>query len=106
MEKAKPLKDIQFKVFNPGEPREPKINISSNINPSDLLILLNLFIPPKLYTIIAENINLYTITHDTPTAPTPTNRRYWWPTNTNKIRVLFGVFYYMGGHREPNYTIY
>ena len=106
MEEAKPLKDVQFEAFDPGEPREPKVNIPSNINPSDPLELLDLFIPPEIYTSIAENTNLYAIAHDAPIAPTPTNRRYWWPTNPNEIRVLFGIFYYIGVYREPNYIMY
>jgi Transposase IS4 len=106
MEEAKPLKDVQFTAFDPGEPREPKVNIPSNIDPSDPLALLDLFIPPEIYTTIAENTNLYAIAHNAPTAPTPINRRYWWPTNPNEICVLFGIFYYMGVHREPNYPIY
>jgi hypothetical protein len=106
MEEVKPLKDVQFEAFDPGEPRESTVNIPSNIDPSDPLELLDLFIPPEIYTTIAENTNLYAIAHNAPIAPTPTNRRYWWPTNLNEIRVLFGIFYYMGVHREPNYTIY
>lgn len=106
MEEAKPLKDVQFEAFDPGEPRESKVNIPFNIDPFDPLVLLDLFIPPEIYTTIAENTNLYAIAHNAPTAPTPTNRRYWWPTNANEIRVLFGIFYYMGVHREPNYTMY
>jgi hypothetical protein len=106
MEEAKPLKEVQFEAFDPGEPREPKLNIPSNIDSTNPLELLDLFIPPEIYTTIAENTNLYAIAHNAPTAPTPTNRRYWWPTNANEIRVLFGIFYYMGVHREPNYTIY
>ena len=106
MEEAKPLKDVQFEAFDPGEPREPKVNIPSNIDPTDPLALLDLFIPPEIYTTIAENTNLYAIAYNAPTVPTPINRRYWWPTNANEIRVLFGVFYYMGVHREPNYTVY
>jgi hypothetical protein len=106
MEEVKPLKDVQFEPFKPGLYREPKVNIPSNIDQTDPLALLDLFIPPEIYTIIAENTNLYAIAHDAPTKPTPTNRRYWWPTNENEIRVLFGIFLYMGIHREPNYTIY
>jgi hypothetical protein len=106
MEEAKPLKDVQFEAFDPRVPREPKVNIPSNIDPSDPLALLDLFIPPEIYTTIAENTNLYAIAHDAPTTPTPTNQRYWWPTDANEIRVLFSVFYYMGVHREPNYTVY
>ena len=106
MEEAKPLKDVQFEAFDPRVPREPKVNIPSNIDPSNPLALLDLFIPPEIYTTIAENTNLYTIAYNAPTTPTPTNRRYWWPTNANEIQVLFGIFYYIGVHREPNHAIY
>jgi hypothetical protein len=74
MEEAKPLKDVQFEAFDPGEPREPKVNIDSNIDRSDPLELLNLFIPSEIYTTTAENTNLYAITHGALLAPTPTNR--------------------------------
>jgi hypothetical protein len=42
MEEAKPLKDVQFEPFNPGHHREPKVNIPSNIDPTDPLALLDL----------------------------------------------------------------
>jgi hypothetical protein len=61
MEEAKPLKEIQFEAFNPGEPREPKVNIPSYIDPANPLELLDLFIPPEIYTTIAENTNLYAL---------------------------------------------
>jgi hypothetical protein len=106
MEEAKPLKEVQFEAFDPRDFREPKINIPNSIDPTNPLELLDLFIPPEIYTTIVENTNLYAIAHNAPTAPTSTNRRYWWPTNPNEIRVLFGIFYYMGVHREPNYKVY
>jgi hypothetical protein len=106
MEEAKPLKEVQFEAFDPREPREPKVNIPSNIDLANPLELLDLFIPPEIYTTIAENTNLYAVTHNAPTAPTPINQRYWWPTNADEICVLFGIFYYMGVHRELNHTIY
>ena len=59
-----------------------------------------------MYATIAENTNLYAISKNAPTAPTKLNSRYWWPTNKNEIRVLFGILYYMGVHREPNYRVY
>jgi hypothetical protein len=70
------------------------------------LALLDLFIPPEIYITIAENTNLYTTTHNAPIVATPTNQRYWWPTNENEIRVLFGILFYIGVHKEPNYKIY
>jgi hypothetical protein len=73
MEEAKPLKDVQFEAFDPRVPQEPKVNIPSNIDPSDPLALLDLFIPPEIYTTIAENTNLYTIACNAVTIPTPTN---------------------------------
>ncbi len=76
MEKAKPLKNVQFKSFNPEHHRELKVNISSNVDPTDPLTLLDLFIPPEIYITITENTNLYAITHNTLTVATPTNRRY------------------------------
>jgi hypothetical protein len=76
MKEAKPLKEVQFEAFDPGEPREPKLNIPSNIDSTNPLELLDLFIPPEIYTTIAENTNLYAIAYNAPTAPTPTNRRY------------------------------
>jgi hypothetical protein len=74
MEEVKPLKDVQFEPFNPRDHREPKVNIPSNIDPTDLLALLDLFIPPKIYIIIAENTNLYAIAYNAPTVATLTNR--------------------------------
>ncbi len=44
--------------------------------------------------------------HCKPTAATPTNRRYWLPTNENEIRVLIGILFYMDVHKESNYKIY
>jgi cytochrome c5 len=106
MDEAKPLKELKFEAFDPGEPREPKINIPDNIDLTSPLELLDLFIPPELYSTIADNTNLYAIAHDAHIAPTSNNRRYWWPTNPSEIRVLFGIYFYMGVHREPNYNIY
>jgi hypothetical protein len=106
MEEAQPLGELKFEAFDPGDFREPKITIPDNIDSTNPLELLDLFIPPELYSTIADNTNLYAIAHDARTAPTPTNRRYWWPTNPSEIRVLFGIYFYMGVHREPNFEIY
>jgi hypothetical protein len=76
MEEAKPLKNVQFEFFNPEHHREPKLNISSNINPTDPLALLNLFIPPEIYITIAKNTNLYATVHNASTVAIPTNRQY------------------------------
>jgi hypothetical protein len=73
MEKAKPLKEVQFEPFNPGDRRDPKANIPFNIDATDPLVLLDLFIPPEMYTTIAENTNLYAISKSAPTKPTETN---------------------------------
>ncbi len=100
------ITDVIFKPFSSNRPRDSEINILNNINVTDPLVLLNLFIPLKIYTIIAENTNLYAITNNTPITSTLINRRYWWPTNINEIRILYGIFYYIEIHREPNYYIY
>jgi hypothetical protein len=99
-------KDVIFKPFSPGLPRDPEVHIPDNINATDPLALLDLFIPSEMYDVIAKNTNLYATVNNAPTAPTSTNRRYWWPTNANEIRVFYGIFYYMGVHRESNYEIY
>ena len=59
-----------------------------------------------MYAIIAKNTNLYAISKDALTTRTDANSRYWFPTNEDEIRVLFGILYYMGVHREPQYTVY
>ena len=73
MEEARLPKDIQFEPFDPGYPQKPKVNIPSDIDPTDPLALLDLFIPPKMCTTIAENTNLYVIAYNAPIAATPTN---------------------------------
>jgi hypothetical protein len=83
--------------------REPKLNIPFNINLTDPLALLDLFILATIYATIADNTNLYAIANN---APTSTTGRYWYSTNEHEIRVLFGILYYIGIHREPNYKIY
>ena len=85
MEMISDPKEVIFKPFSPSYPREPKVNISPNVDATDLLALLDLFISPEMYTIIAENTNLYAIAQNAPTAPSSTNRRYWWPANANEI---------------------
>jgi hypothetical protein len=101
MEEAKPPKEVQFKPFNLGDHQDPKANIPSNIDATDPLVLLDLFIPLKMYTTIAENTNLYAISKDAPTSLTKTNSRYWFPTSKDEIQVLFGILYYIGVHQEP-----
>ena len=59
IEESKPLKEVQLKAFDPGDPREPEVNIPNSIDPTNPLELLDLFIPPEIYTTIAENTNLY-----------------------------------------------
>ena len=76
IEEAKLLKNIQFEAFDPGVPREPKVNIPSNIDPSNPLALLDLFILSEIYTTITENTNLYTIAYNALIVATPINRRY------------------------------
>jgi hypothetical protein len=77
MEEAKLPEDVEFVPFEIGDHRDPKLNIPSNIDASDPLALLDLFIPSKMYTIIAENTNLYALAHNAPTARTKFNSRYW-----------------------------
>jgi hypothetical protein len=100
------LKEVEYEPLILGDHREPKVNIPSNIDSTDPLALLDLFIPPAMYAIIAENTNLYAISKNASIAPTKSSSRYWWPTHENEIRVLFGILYYMGVHREPNFRIY
>jgi hypothetical protein len=106
LEEIKPLKEVEYEPLILGDHWDPKVNILSNIDTTNPLALLDLFIPSAIYTTIAENTNLYTISKNAPIAPSKFNTRYWWPTNENEIRVLFGIFYYMGVYREPSYLIY
>ena len=69
-------KDIEFEPFSPGRTREPECVVPPNIDLTDPLALLDLFIPPAIYTTIAENTNLYAIAKGAATAPTATNSRY------------------------------
>jgi hypothetical protein len=106
LEEIKPLKEVEYEPLILGDHWDPKVNILSNIDTTNPLALLDLFIPSAIYTTIAENTNLYTISKNAPIAPSKFHTRYWWPTNENEIRVLFGIFYYMGVYREPSYLIY
>jgi hypothetical protein len=76
IEEAQPLEELKFEAFDPRDFRKPKVNILDNIDSTNPLELLDLFIPPKLYSTIANNTNLYAIAHDARTAPTSINRRY------------------------------
>ena len=77
MEEVKFIIDIPFKSLSLEDHRESKmINISPNINPANSLALLDLFIPLKIYAIIAENTNLYAIIKNTPITRSSTNTRY------------------------------
>jgi hypothetical protein len=105
LKKIPKASDVVFEPFSPGRTRDPKVAIP-NIDAADLLSLLNLFIPPTIYTIIVENTNLYAIVWGVDIAPTSTNSRYWWPTNADEIRVLFSIFYYIEVHKKPQYPIY
>jgi hypothetical protein len=73
IEEAKPLEEVKFEAFDPGEQREPKINIPDTIDLENPLELLDLFIPSEVYSIIATNTNLYAISKNAQTEPTPTN---------------------------------
>ncbi len=70
------ITDVIFESFSSSRPRDSEVNILSNINATDSLVLLDLFIPPEIYVIIAENTNLYAIINNTSIASTSTNRRY------------------------------
>ena len=105
MEEVKLSEDVKFDPFDPEHHREPTANIV-NISAMEPVNFLDLFIPTNMYVIIAENTNLYAIAKNVSTAPTKSNTRYWWPTCEDEIWVLFGIWYYMGVHREPSYTIY
>ena len=70
------VKNVVFKLFSLGRPRGPKVYIPPNVDATDLLALLYLFIPPEIFTTIVENTNLYAITSNAPTALTSTNKRY------------------------------
>jgi hypothetical protein len=76
MEEAKLPKDVHFEPFKIGDHRDSTLNIPSNIDVGDPLALLDLFIPPKMYDILAENTNLYALAHNAPTTRSPTNSRY------------------------------
>src|SRR5437667_113104 len=106
MKEAKDPKDVLFEPFVPGCFRELEVNIPPNIDTSSSLALFELFIPSEMYSTIAENTNLYAIAMNASTSRTATNSRYWQPTDGNEIRVFFGVLFYMGIHREPNYKMY
>jgi hypothetical protein len=76
MEEAKPPKDVHFGPFDLSDIREARLNIPSNIDVSDPLELLDFFIPPKMYVIIAENTNLYATANNASTIRPPINSRY------------------------------
>ena len=70
------VKNIVFKPFSLGRPREPKVYILLNVDTIDSLALLHLFISLEMFITIAENINLYAITSNALTALISTNKRY------------------------------
>ena len=77
IEEIKSITDVLFEPLSLGDYRESKmVNILSNINPADSLALLDLFIPLEIYTIIAENTNLYVITENAPIIRSSINTRY------------------------------
>lgn len=107
MEEAKPIVDVKFEHFLLRDHYDPKVvNILPNINPADPLALLDLFIPPRIYAIIIENTNSYTIVKNVSITRSSTNIRYQQPTDENEIRVLFGILFYISIHKEPNYKVY
>ena len=93
MEEAKDSKDVLFEPFLPGNSREPKVNIPTNIDTSSPLALFELFIPPEMFPTIAKNTNLYAIAMNASTCRTASNTRYWYPTDENEIRVFLGPYF-------------
>ena len=93
MEEAKDPKDVLFEPFLPGNSQEPKVNIPTNIDTSSPLALFELFSPPEMFSIIAENTNLYAIAKNASTSRTASNTRYWYPTDENEIRVFLGPYF-------------
>jgi hypothetical protein len=67
------LKEIEYEPLILRDHQDPKVNIPFNIDTADPLALLDLFIPPAMYTTIAENTNLYAISKNARTAPTKSN---------------------------------
>ena len=51
------IKEIKFKLFLPSDHQILKVNILSDINTTDLLVLLDLFILSNIYETIIKNIN-------------------------------------------------
>jgi hypothetical protein len=100
---VKPLKEVEFKPFVLRDHREPQLNILSNINLSNPLALLDLFILSTIYATIVENTNLYAIAYN---APTSTTSQYWYPTSKHEIQVLFSILYYISIYIELNCKIY
>jgi len=91
-------KKVRFKLFDRDYQREPIALIPNNVDLKDLLQLLNLFISPEIYELIARNINEYAKTKESLTTVTVTrsNRRIWLPIIVAEIRVFFGIYIYMG----------
>jgi hypothetical protein len=107
IEEVKDPKDTPFAPFELGCHRKPKVvNILPHIDPSKPLDLLDLFIPPEMYMILAENTNKYAIMKNASMVRTTTISRVWQPTNEREMHVFFSVLIYMGCHREPNYQLY
>jgi DNA-directed RNA polymerase specialized sigma24 family protein len=107
MEEAKDPKDTLFTPFELGRYRKPEVvNIPPHIDPLKPLDLLDLFILPEMYAILAENTNKYAIVKNASIGRTTTNSRFWQPTNEKEMRVFFGVLIYMGCYKEPNYRMY
>ena len=51
------IKEIKFKLFLLSDQQILKVNILSDINTTDLLVLLDLFILSNIYETIIKNIN-------------------------------------------------
>jgi len=97
---------VEFVPFKPGHHREPIALIPDTIDASDPVALLDLYLNSSIYDTIALNTNAYAVAQEATTISTSGSTRIWYPTTADEIRVLFGIFYYMGVHSEPRYQIY
>jgi hypothetical protein len=73
LREAKLLEDAKFEPFSIGNHRDLEVNIPLNVDNSNPLALLDLFVLLKTYTVIAENTNLYAIARNALTTRSPTS---------------------------------
>jgi hypothetical protein len=77
IEEVKDPKDTPFTPFKLGRHRNPEVvNIPPYIDSSKPLDLLDLFIPPEMYAILAENTNKYAVVKNARMDQTTTNTRF------------------------------